>query len=185
MTTLRIFAANNPAQALQSFTETGAIKSELESRGIRFERWATRPIEPETSPDEILALYADDIARLKRENGFQTADVISLTPDNPQKEVMRQKFLDEHRHSEDEVRFFVRGQGLFYLHIGEEVLAVLCQQNDLISVPHGIPHWFDMGPEPQFTCIRLFTNTEGWVAKFTGDDIASRTPRFESLAGAQ
>ena len=62
---------------------------------------------------------------------------------------------------------------------------MLCQQNDLISVPNGTPHWFDMGPEPQFTCIRLFTNTEGWVANFTGDDIASRTPRFERLAGAR
>lgn len=185
MTTLSIFNAQNPAQAKQQTDDAAAIQFELGARGIRFERWQTRTIEAGAGADEILELYADEVEKLKRDNGFQTADVISLTPDNPQKDVLRQKFLDEHRHSEDEVRFFVRGQGLFYLHLGDEILAVLCQQNDLISVPNGTPHWFDMGPEPQFTCIRLFTNTEGWVANFTGDDIASRTPRFERLAGAR
>ena len=95
----------------------------------------------------------------------------------------RQKFLDEHVHSEDEVRFFVRGQGLFYLHFQEQVYAVLCQKNDLISVPDGTRHWFDMGPQPRFTCIRLFSNPEGWVADFTGEDIARQLPRYEQLAG--
>jgi 1,2-dihydroxy-3-keto-5-methylthiopentene dioxygenase len=27
--------------------------------------------------------------------------------------------------------------------------------------------------------IRLFSNTDGWVAEFTGDDIASRFPRLD------
>lgn len=80
--------------------------------------------------------------------------------------------------------FFVRGQGLFYLHLGDQVFAVMCQKNDLISVPHGTRHWFDMGPEPAFTCIRLFTNPEGWVADFTGENISSRLPRYESLEQA-
>lgn len=181
MTTLSIFAADNPAQAKQVLEDGHAIKEVLESRGIRFERWPTRPLQPDASPDAILALYAEEITRLQQESGFQSADVISLSADHPQKDALRQKFLDEHRHSEDEVRFFVRGQGLFYLHLGDEVLAVMCRENDLISVPNDTPHWFDMGPEPEFTAIRLFTNTEGWVANFTGDDIASRTPRYEQL----
>jgi 1,2-dihydroxy-3-keto-5-methylthiopentene dioxygenase len=185
MTTLSIFAADNPAQPKQVIEDGDAIKSELDARGIRFERWATRELPAGAGAERILELYADEVARLKREGGFQSADVISLTADNPQKDTLRQKFLDEHRHTEDEVRFFVRGQGLFYLHLGDEILAVMCRQNDLISVPDGTPHWFDMGPEPEFTCIRLFTNTEGWVANFTGDDIASRTPRYESLAGTR
>ena len=184
MTTLSIFAADNPGEPKQVIDNGDAIKSELESRGVRFERWATKPLQTDAGAEQILELYAEEIARLQQESGFQSADVISLTADNPQKNELRKKFLDEHRHTEDEVRFFVRGQGLFYLHLNDEILAVMCQQNDLISVPDGTPHWFDMGPEPDFTCIRLFTNTEGWVANFTGDDIASRTPRYESLAGA-
>ncbi len=70
------------------------------------------------------------------------------------------------------MRFFVEGAGLFCLHIGDEVYQVLCEKNDLISVPAGTPHWFDMGSEPNFTAIRIFDNPEGWVAQFTGDAIA-------------
>ena len=81
------------------------------------------------------------------------------------------------------MRFFVRGQGLFYLHFGDQVYALMCEKNDLISVPNGTRHWFDMGPEPEFTCIRLFSNPEGWVASFTGEEIASTLPRYEALAG--
>lgn len=184
MTTLSIFDQSQPEKARTVTDDPAEIRELLAAQGVRFERWPTRDLPAEASPETILDAYADDIARLKQESGFQTADVISLNPDNPQKEAFRQKFLDEHTHSEDEVRFFVRGQGLFYLHFGNEVYAVLCQKNDLISVPDGTRHWFDMGPEPAFTCIRLFTNTEGWVANFTGEDIASRLPRYEALAGA-
>ena len=184
MTTLSIFDAHNPEAAPTVTRDTGEIGQLLQGQGIRFERWPTRDLPADAAPEKILEVYNREIAKLKVENGFQTADVISLNPDNPQKEAFRKKFLDEHTHCEDEVRFFVRGQGIFYLHLGDQVFAVLCQKNDLISVPEGTRHWFDMGPEPEFTCIRLFTNPEGWVAEFTGEDIAGRLPRFEALEGA-
>ncbi len=183
MTTLSIFDQNQP-QSPRSVTEDPAeIHRLLAEQGIRFEQWQTRDLPADATEAQILEAYAEEVAALKAECGFQTADVVSLNPDNPQKEAFRQKFLDEHTHSEDEVRFFVRGQGLFYLHLGDSVYAVMCQQSDLISVPDGTRHWFDMGPEPEFTCIRLFSNPEGWVASFTGEDIASRLPRYERLAG--
>mgnify|MGYP006276487783 CR=1 FL=1 len=94
---------------------------------------------------------------------------------------LRQKFLAEHTHSEDEVRFFVEGRGLFCLHIGDAVLQLLCEQNDLISVPAGTKHWFDMGAAPSFCAVRFFNNTEGWVAAFTGDAIAASYPMLEAL----
>ncbi|WYX20857.1 hypothetical protein WJ973_06740 [Achromobacter xylosoxidans] len=74
------------------------------------------------------------------------------------------------------MRFFVAGSGLFTLHAAGRVYAVLCEQDDLISVPAGLPHWFDMGSAPAFTCIRLFNDPAGWVARFTGDEIATRFP---------
>ena len=115
-----------------------------------------------------------------QENGFQSVDVVSLNPDHPDKAVLRAKFLNEHTHSEFEVRFFVEGQGLFYLHLGDQVYTVLCEQGDLISVPAGATHWFDMGANPHFKAIRLFTNPEGWVANFTGSDIANRFPKLQN-----
>ncbi|WP_417532257.1 1,2-dihydroxy-3-keto-5-methylthiopentene dioxygenase [Marinobacter lipolyticus] len=184
MTTLSIFNQNQPEQPQTVTEDAGEIQRLLADKGIRFEQWPTRDLPEDATQETILDAYEAEVAALKRECGFQTADVISLNPDNPQKDALRQKFLDEHVHSEDEVRFFVRGQGLFYLHLDDQVFAVLCQKNDLISVPDGTRHWFDMGPEPRFTCIRLFSNPEGWVANFTGEDIASRLPRYEKLAGA-
>lgn len=183
MTTLSIFDTHNPKSAPTVTHDSGEIGELLNSKGVRFERWPTQNLPADAAPEQILEAYRSEIAKLKAESGFQTADVVSLNPDNPQKGAFRNKFLDEHIHSEDEVRFFVRGQGIFYLHFGNQVFAVQCQKNDLISVPQGTRHWFDMGPEPEFTCIRLFTNPQGWVADFTGEDIASRLPRFEELEG--
>ena len=184
MTTLSIFDQSQPEKAHTVTENPERIRELLARHGVRYEQWPTKDLPADASQEDILEAYSEEVSKLRKECGFQSADVISLNPDNPQKDAFRQKFLDEHTHSEDEVRFFVRGQGLFYLHFGNEVFAVLCQKNDLISVPDGTRHWFDMGPEPAFTCIRLFTNPEGWVADFTGEDIAGRLPRYEALAGA-
>ena len=145
--------------------------------GVRFERWeASTPVNADMSQEEIIVAYQHEIDRLKTEGGYQTVDVVSMYPEHPQREVFREKFLFEHRHTEDEVRFFVAGSGLFCLHLGDHVYQVLCEQNDLISVPDNTPHWFDMGSAPSFSAIRLFNNTEGWVAHATGDEIATRFP---------
>jgi 1,2-dihydroxy-3-keto-5-methylthiopentene dioxygenase len=45
-------------------------------------------------------------------------------------------------------------------------------------VPAGTRHWFDMGPAPRFTAIRLFTTPAGWVANFTGTPIARNFPSY-------
>ena len=181
MSRLRIFDEKHP-DAIRFESEDGAeITARLAGAGVRFERWeAAAPVQPGASQEEVIAAYQPDIVRLMAEGGYQAVDVVSLTPDHPDKAALRQKFLNEHTHSEDEVRFFVGGQGLFTLHIGETVYELLCRQGDLVSVPANTRHWFDMGPEPSFIAIRLFTNPAGWVANFTGSDIAQRFPRLEA-----
>lgn len=181
MSRLRIYDQHDPVHALVTETDHAAIARTLGGVGVRFERWqANQPLAPGASQEEVVAAYDDDIERLKREQGYRAVDVISLTADHPQKDALRQKFLSEHTHSEDEVRFFVAGQGQFTLHIGERIYDVLCEQGDLIGVPDGTRHWFDMGPNPHFIAIRLFTNPEGWVAHFTGEAIAEHFPRLEN-----
>ena len=180
MSRLRIFNESTPASPVTETRDHHLIAELLGREGVRFERWqATAPVVPGAPQDEVIAAYRADIDRLMQEKGYQAVDVISLTPDHPQKAELRQKFLNEHRHAEDEVRFFVAGAGLFTLHIGERVFEVLCEQGDLIGVPDNTRHWFDMGPEPSFIAIRVFSNPAGWVANFTGDDIAQRFPRYE------
>jgi 1,2-dihydroxy-3-keto-5-methylthiopentene dioxygenase len=181
MSRLRIFPETDASTPLFISTDHAAIADQLREMGVRFEQWqATESLQPGASQDEVIAAYREDIDRLMAEGGYQAVDVISLAPDHPDKDALRRKFLDEHRHSEDEVRFFVAGSGLFTLHIGEKVYEVLCEAGDLIGVPDNTRHWFDMGPHPHFIAIRLFTNPAGWVANFTGEDIARRFPRYEA-----
>jgi 1,2-dihydroxy-3-keto-5-methylthiopentene dioxygenase len=159
-----------------------AIQRELAKRGIAFQRWEAQAVLPtEASPEQILEAYAEQVARVQAGGAYPTVDAIRMTPGHPDREALRQKFLAEHTHSEDEVRFFVEGRGLFCLHLGEEVLQVLCEAGDWIAVPAGTRHWFDMGPEPHFCALRFFDNPEGWVAQFTGDPIASSYPLLDQL----
>jgi 1,2-dihydroxy-3-keto-5-methylthiopentene dioxygenase len=180
MSRLRIFADDAPDAPQFTSNDGEAIARELEKIGVTFERWrAARPIEPGASPEEVMDAYRADIDRLVAERGFRSVDVVSIAPDNPKREEMRAKFLDEHFHKEDEVRFFVAGSGLFTLHVGGKVYEIQCTQGDLIAVPDSTHHWFDMGPEPSFVAIRFFTEPDGWVGHFTGTDIARRFPRYE------
>lgn len=177
MSHLRVFNDSDPRHLLLESCDVTVIQQQLQTAGVQFAQWQAKdPVSADSSPEQILAAYNNDIERLKAAHGYITVDVISLSPNHPEKQQLRQKFLAEHIHSEDEVRFFVRGQGLFCLHIGAKVYQVLCRQNDLISVPANTPHWFDMGSEPDFSAIRLFNNPDGWVAHFTGNDIATTFP---------
>ena len=180
MSRLRIFSEDDPTIPDYLSTDHASIAAELAKIGVRFEQWqACQPIEAGAEPDAVMAAYRHDIERLKAENGFRTVDVVSIAPDHPQREEMRKKFLDEHFHKEDEVRFFVAGSGLFTLHVDGKVYELLCEAGDLVAVPDSMTHWFDMGPEPSFVAIRFFTEPDGWVGHFTGTDIARKFPRYE------
>ena len=181
MSRLTVYPEAGGERALRSTEDFDEVVDVLGSAGVRFERWqADRELANDADNDTIIAAYQREIDRLVEERGYQTYDVVSMNPDHPEKGAFRKKFLDEHTHSEDEVRFFVRGQGLFMLHIGDKVYSMLCEKDDLISVPANTRHWFDMGPNPAFTAIRLFNNPDGWVANFTGDKIATRFPLLDN-----
>jgi 1,2-dihydroxy-3-keto-5-methylthiopentene dioxygenase len=180
MSRLRIFDEANPSSPSVVSFDHATMASELKAIGVRFEQWeAAQPVAPGASSDQVMSAYRADIDRLVEENGFKTVDVVSIAPDNPNREAMRAKFLDEHFHKEDEVRFFVAGAGQFTLHVGGKVYEIVCEQGDLVSVPDRMTHWFDMGEAPHFVAIRFFTEPDGWVGHFTGTDIAQRFPRFE------
>ena len=179
MSLLTIHPEHSPSEALV-IKDPEQITAYLGKIDVLFERWqADQHFDSESSQETVLTAYQSSINRLTDRYEFRSSDVVSLKPDNPQKDALRAKFLNEHTHAEFEVRFFVVGRGLFYLHPDDHVYIVLCEQGDLISVPAGVKHWFDMGENPNFRCIRLFTNPDGWVAEYTGDDIAGRFPTFE------
>ena len=179
MSEIKVFNEFDPRAVIAWSNDPTAIAAILQTVGVRFEQWATQAKLPDSPTQaQVLEAYTGDIARLQRVGGYQSVDVVSMAPDHPDKVVMRAKFLDEHIHSEDEVRFFVAGQGLFSLHIEHKVYEVLCTKGDLLNVPANTRHWFDMGPNPYFTAIRLFINPAGWVANMTASDIAQRFTRL-------
>lgn len=181
MSLLRVYPDSN-AKISETFAKHDAIANKLHGIGVRFERWeASQPLTANNSDQEILAAYKASVDRLMKEYDFKSCDVIALRPDHPNKAELRKKFLDEHIHTDFEVRFFVDGKGLFCIHANEQVFAILCEQGDLISVPANTKHWFDMGENPSFKCIRLFTTPEGWVANYTGDAIAKSFPTFDNF----
>ena len=180
MSRLRIFDDHAPGTPLLATTDRTEMGAELAKIGVHLEQWEpAHSVQPGDAPETIMAAYKVDIDRLVEANGFKSVDVVSIAPDNPNREAMRGKFLDEHFHKEDEVRFFVAGSGLFTLHVEGKVYEVLCEAGDLIAVPDSMTHWFDMGPEPSFVAIRFFTEPDGWVGHFTGTDIATQFPRYE------
>lgn len=184
MTSLTIMTDNNRNNA-QTLTDYQAITRELNAVGVLMEKWeANQPLAADADQEMVIAAYQESIEKLKKKYTFTTVDVVSLRPDHPQKKEFRGKFLAEHTHADFEIRFFVDGSGLFYLHIDGKVYMVLCEAGDLISVPANTTHWFDMGENPSFKCIRFFTTQEGWVGNFTGSDIATKFPSYDQHLAA-
>jgi len=183
MSRLTIHAEDAPATPTSTTAEAGVIATRLAEIGVTFERWAADvPLPADADDTAVLAAYGRDIDRLKALGGYQSVDVIRMTPDNPAASELRAKFLAEHTHADDEVRFFVEGAAQFYLHGASKVFMLVCEAGDLISIPAGTRHWFDMGERPCFTALRLFVSPAGWVADFTGTDIAQGFPKYELAA---
>ncbi|BAD59396.1 1,2-dihydroxy-3-keto-5-methylthiopentene dioxygenase [Nocardia farcinica] len=190
MTLLQVMAADDAARVRLRTTEEAAIAAELAAHGITFDRWPVLDDAAALSSDDLLAHYADRIAALNADGRYRHIDVARIHPDDADPQwpqtarAARTKFLDEHRHAEDEVRFFAAGRGCFYLHLGAEVLAVVCEGGDLMSVPAGTLHWFDMGERPDFIAVRFFEEADGWVGDFTGDRISAGFPTLDDLLTA-
>lgn len=179
MSALTIYPDSSADHRILDTTDRHTIKSELHKVGIRFEAWPTdESIGPHSTHEAILHAYDHQIQNLVKEQGYQSWDVVALNADHPHKIALREKFLSEHTHNEDEVRFFVAGKGLFTLHIEDKVYCVLCERGDFISVPAKVLHWFDMGPEPHFIALRFFNNPDGWIAQYSGDEIATLFPKL-------
>ena len=146
------------------------IKTFMNERGIIFEQWkASMQLNDTDSQETILKAYEHELGPYMKKNGYVNADVINVHKDTPNIEAIRNKFLSEHTHAEDEVRFFVDGEGYFFFHLPKtsEVFKLLCEKGDFISVPKGYTHWFDLAPKYHVKAIRVFMTQEGWVANYT------------------
>jgi 1,2-dihydroxy-3-keto-5-methylthiopentene dioxygenase len=165
MSRLTIYRDDAPDSPVLKTEDAAAMAEALGAIGVRFERWDSPvTLSPDDDAETILAAYRPYLDTLMGASGSGSADVIKLTPEHPQAAPLRAKFINEHSHTEDEVRFFVHGSGNFILHLNGRIYDAHCAAGDLISV------------RPFFTALRIFTDTSGWVPHFTGDDISTRFP---------
>lgn len=157
----------------RTLRETAEIRAYLASIGIDYERWELPKTAGESeSSGEILAIYSRQIEKLKQRGGYVTADVIDVTPETPNLEPMLAKFSREHWHDEDEVRFILRGRGLFHIHPRQGALtAIEVESGDLIRVPRGTWHWFDLCGDRTIRAIRLFQDPSGWTPNYTDSGV--------------
>ena len=157
----------------KTLRDEGEIRDYLAGIGIDYERWEmTNRAGADASADEILSAYAPEIEQLKARGGYATADVIDVKPDTVGLDAMLAKFSIEHTHDEDEVRFIVEGRGLFHIHpASSPVVALEVEAGDLIRVPRGTLHWFDLCGERRIRAIRLFQDTTGWTPHYTNSGI--------------
>lgn len=160
-----------------TFDKPEEIKDYLAGIGIDYERWDAdgARVSPDAAPEEILAAYAPEIEKLKAQGGYVTADVIDIKPETQNLETMLQKFRPEHWHDEDEVRFIVKGHGRFHIAPKDgDVAAITMEAGDLIRVPRGTYHWFDLCDDRTVRAIRLFQDTTGWTPHYTESGVEQK-----------
>jgi 1,2-dihydroxy-3-keto-5-methylthiopentene dioxygenase len=154
-------------------TDYGEAQSFLKSINIDYEIWGSKEIPAGATNEEILAAYSEPIEKLKEQGGYVTADIINVNSETPNLQTMLDKFNKEHLHEEDEVRFCIEGSGVFHIHPENgPITAIEMGKGDLIRVPKGTHHWFDLCETKTIKCIRLFEEASGWAPHYTGSDVA-------------
>jgi 1,2-dihydroxy-3-keto-5-methylthiopentene dioxygenase len=153
----------------RTITDANAVRGFLAEHGIDYEHTGAAPgLTPASTSDEILTAWAPKIDELKAHGGYVVADVIDVKPETPNLDAMLKRFSSEHWHDEDEVRLIVEGRGLFHIHPeGKPVFALEVEAGDLIRVPRGTHHWFDLCGEKRIRAIRLFQDPSGWTPHYT------------------
>lgn len=165
----KLFVANKN----ETITDFKTIQDILAQNNIMIDQWeASTKLADDADQATILAAYEHELKPFMEKHGYETADVINVNPQTPNLMAIREKFMKEHRHDADEIRFFVDGEGIFWFHLDNgEVLAVTCNAGDFMSVPKNFRHWFDLHPKYFVKAIRIFSNMEGWVPHYTNSNV--------------
>lgn len=145
----------------------GLVGQHLAQAGVRWGRWPLRTVAGD-GLDAVRAVYGDELATLGLQFALHSADRVQMAPGDTRWPALRQQFLQEHRHADAEIRYFLAGTGLFYLRSGDGFLGLLCEAGEWVALPAGARHCFDAGEAPAFEALRLFGAPNGWIAEPTG-----------------
>ena len=138
-------------------TLAGAIEvPTLHAEGVLYDSLDTEP-----------ARYQTPLASFKGAQGYVEQDEFALTPETPRLDEICAKFLDEHCHEEDEVRFILDGAGIFDIRSRDDRwMRVEVEAGDLLVVPAGRWHRFLLTDTRRIRAVRLFKDPKGWVPQY-------------------
>ncbi len=157
----------------KTLEDLNEIKSFLEQYDILYDNWGTERLPEDLKKDynvtqemqeAIIKAYEKELNELKEKKGYVTEDIVVLSEKTPNLEDLLEKFKKEHHHVDDEVRFVVDGSGVFPIKIDGEIVDIYVEEGDLIVVPAGARHWFELDEQRKIKCIRVFKTPEGWEA---------------------
>lgn len=170
MAEIRIRSTNERIQGEED------VKSFLTSQGVLYEHWNETKL-PEhlrnkfsltdADKEEILTVFDGEIRELAGRRGYRTWDIIALSDTTPNLDDLLRKFEQVHTHTEDEVRAITAGSGIFIIKGGTDEVGyfdVELAAGDVISVSENTPHFFTLMEDRKIVAVRLFIETEGWVA---------------------
>lgn len=159
------------------------FSGDLAEVGVRIEKWPTLAHLPSAPilEEDILKIYAKEISRVKSEYSYTQVDLATMKPNDAFAISVRGRYLSEHTHEEDEVRFFLAGKVLIYLNINQKIHILECSRGDFVIIPAGVKHWMDIGPKPDFSVIRWFNSKKAFINNFTASFAAEATPRWETI----
>jgi 1,2-dihydroxy-3-keto-5-methylthiopentene dioxygenase len=169
---LHLYDIRSPGAAIASTQNLNWIRREGFGLGFAVERWPMLSLGKGDHSLDSAALYKDRIDRFHQQ-GYQSWDVLHLKAIDPGYESARAKFRREHTHPEDECRFILAGIGIFYIRRFDRVARLTCTPGTFIAIKPDVRHWFDAGPNPAFSVLRVYRNVDGWVADYTDDAIAA------------
>ncbi|MEW4370023.1 cupin domain-containing protein [Paenibacillus kandeliae] len=146
----------------------------LNQHEVVYEKWDVSKLAPELSENfsltdeqkqDVLHTFESEIKDLAARRGYRTWDVITLSEATPDLEAKLAKFEEIHTHTEDEIRAIVSGNGIFIIKSPEHgYFDVELEPGDVISVPENTPHFFTLVENRKIVAVRLFVETDGWVA---------------------
>ena len=111
-----------------------------------------------------------DAPRAPSTAGLRTLPSAYISPPTPNIDVICAKFVDEHLHDDDEVRFVLEGAGIFDIRSRDDrYMRVTVEPGDLIVVPANRHHRFMLTESKTIRCVRLFKDAGGWVPRYRAE----------------
>jgi len=177
MSSLAVHLHTSPELPNKVLNHADDIASTLAAVGIDYRRLELpAPLRPGCEQAEFDAAYGLWLQAFMGREGYVQQELLNLQRNHPQKLELRAQYLDEQAQPSVSAWLFVGGFAQLSVHLDGYVYVLQGERGDLLTLPAGTRHWFDLGEEPHVLALRLSLGDE--APERTGDGIASRFPRL-------